>query len=280
MFGLDALAGGGALGMLPGANVLSLVTKGLEIIKDLIEQGNTKGADAVLGFLNDVLNETTAKDTGSAAEPQPFTPPQQNANGAPLNFEVSFTPPSGKPVSHGGLPIVDGSPAGDRRLTDAARDLMVGSEGSKDRALKPGSQEWTAIMWAMQGQENVRYDADTSRFFTQLSDGSKLDVCSLQDVQDVIEGQFGGYSRNEPYAPAAVGDYMKEKVGVAHRLPMTATVTLSIMYANRPPADGGQPGNVDDINSKIDELKRRLQEYEAARQVMQTTANVTMTVGR
>jgi hypothetical protein len=278
MLGLDALVGGGALGMLPGANVLSLVTKGLEIIKDLIEQGNTKGADAVLGFLNDVLNETTAKDAGSAAEPQPFTPPQQNANGAPANFEVSFTPPSGKPVSHGGLPSVDGSPAGDRMLTEAARGYVEGSESSKERALKPGSQEWTTVMWAMQGNESIQYNADTSRFFTQLSDGSKLDVCSLQDVQDVIE-KNGGYNRSEPYAAKAVGDFVTDRVGDAHRLPMTATVTLSIMYANRPPDAEGQTGNVDDINSKIDELKRRLQEYEAARQVMQT-ANITMTVGR
>jgi hypothetical protein len=276
MFGLDALTGGGALGMLPGANVISLVTKGLEIIKDLIEQGNTKGADAVLGFLNDVLKEATSKDAGNAAEPQPFTPPP---SAGPMNFEVSFAPPSGKPVSHGGLPTVDGSAAGDRMLSEAASGYIEGSEASRARAMKQGSPEWTAVMWAMQGQENVQYNADTSRFFVQLSDGSKLDVCSIDDVQSLIEKTSGGYNRNEPYAAAAVADFMKDKVGTAHRLPMTATVTLSIMYANRPPDKSSESANVDDINSKIEELKRRMQEYEAARQVMQS-ANITMTVGR
>ena len=280
MFGLDALTGGGALGMLPGANMLTLVTKGLELIKDLIDQGNNKGADAVLGFLNNVLNETAQKNTAGAAEPQPFTPPQlqSGGNGVP-GLAIQFAPPTASPLTHDRLPEVDGSPAGDRRLSEAARPYVTGRADCVERALTPGSKEWTTVMWALQQNESIRYDANTSRFYTQLSDTTKVDVCSIDDLQTLVD-QNGGYSRGNSSAWEAIGDFLKGKVEQAWKLPVTATVTFMISNAHRPPDAAPETGSIDEINSKIDELKRRIQEFEAARQLMAAGTNVTVTVGR
>jgi hypothetical protein len=278
MFGLDSVLGGGLGTMVPGANLLQIVSKGLEAIKDLIEQGNTKGADAILGFLNDVLAEGAQKEGAAAAEPQPFSEPQQQgAAGQPLNLQFSFAPPSGQPVSFGKLPEVDGSPAGDRALSNAASSRVTGSEGNKERALKPGSDEWTTVMWAMQSNEKVQYDADQQRFFTTLSDGSKLDLCSVYDVQDVV-GK-GGLDRNNGNSFGLVKDFMQNKLDEAWRRPMTATLTLNLMAAHPPSEGNDDSASMDSLNSQIDDLKRRLQDLEAARQVMASSSNITMTVG-
>jgi hypothetical protein len=267
---LDAITGSGALGMLPGGNVLMVISKGLDLIKDLIEQGNTKGADAVLKFLNDVVQES-GKDASSAAEPQPFTPPQ----GQGFNLEISFRPQSPL-VSHGGLPTVDGSARGDQMLSDAARPFVEGSDASKARALSPGSNEWTTVMWAMQQNPNVQYNADTQRFFTQSADGSKMDVCSLADAQSVIE-QNGGFDRGNPTGAAALGDFLKDKVGDAHSQPMTASIVMDLARSSFGGAE--DTATVDDLQRKIEELKKKLQVLEAAQQVMQpASANITVTV--
>lgn len=275
---LDAVTGGGGLmGMLPGANLLPIVAKGLELIKDLFEQGNTKGADAVLKFLNDVLKDMPS-GASTAAEPQPFTPPQTHE--ASNVFNMSFTlPASNQMVSHGGLPTVDGSPQGDQMITDAARPFVEGSDAAKSRALSQGSNEWLTVMWAMHQNPNIQYNADTQRFFTQMSDGSKMDVCSLQDLQSVIQ-QNGGYNRQNPVALPAVNSFLSQKIGEAKQTPLTATITLDLAKASRLTSGANEGPSIDDLTRQIEELKKKLQALEAAQQVMNSGASITVTIGR
>ncbi|MCX6627851.1 MAG: hypothetical protein NTW28_09510 [Candidatus Solibacter sp.] len=282
---LDGIAGGlSPMSMMPGGDVLAVVSKGLDLIKQLMDQNNTGGADAILKFLSDIVGNMP-KDASQAADPQPFTaPPQSGAHeGQTLSIDVNLQPSNAQITSHDVLPSVDGSAQGDQALSNSARPFVEGSESSKSRALAPGSNEWTAVLWAMQQNPNIRYDADAQRFFVQMSDGGKRDVCSLQDVNNVAS-QNGGFDRNHPTAAAAIGDFLKNSIS-SEKLPNSLSATISIDLADlaRSGSGSGAGANqggvsLDDLNAQIDELKKKLKMLEQANQVMHSGNAITVTV--
>jgi hypothetical protein len=260
---LDSITGGG-LGMLPGADMISLVAKGVEVLKGLFDKGDTKNAEAVLQFLNKALEGAASQGTPQAAEQQPFTPPQSQVTSAHIQITVS-APSSSEPDTHATLPTVDGSAQGDRNLSDQARPFVEGSDANKNRALTPGSNEWLTAMWAMQQNGNVRYNADTQRFFMQMKDGSKRDLCSLADAQSVIQNG-GGYDRNNPVAAGKLGDFLKDKVSDAQNAPVSTTLTIDLSEAVRSTSQSGV--TPDQLNAEIEKLRNKLLDYQHMLELM------------
>jgi hypothetical protein len=266
-----------------------VVSKGLDLIKQLMDQNNMGGADAILKFLNSVVQDMP-QGTAQAAEAQPFTQPQTSSDGGQdantININVTLGSSNAQMVSHPTLPTVDGSAAGDQALTNAASQYVEGSDASKSRALTQGSNEWTAVMWAMQQNPNIRYNADTQQFFVQMSDGSKHDVCSLQDATNVIN-QNGGFNRGNPTGAAALGDFLKNKTQTEQSsgdVWSQINVMVQDMFNNTAAGGAGQSQNqnqvnMDELNSLLDELKKKLAHLQAAQNVMQAGAtNITVTV--
>ena len=117
-------------------------------------------------------------------------------------------------------------------------------------------------MWAMQKNPNICYDADSQRFFTKMSDGSKRDVCSLQDAQNVIQ-QNGGFNRSNPVAGGPLGQFLSDKVGQSQDSPLSNSISIDLART----ASSGGP-SMDELNSKIDVLKKKLLAFEQAQQLM------------
>lgn len=138
----------------------------------------------------------------------------------------------------------------------------------------------TTVMWAMQKNPNISYDADSQRFFTKMSDGSKRDVCSLQDVQNVVQ-QNGGFNRSNPTAAGAVDGFLKDKVDQAQSAPLSSSISLDLARAARSSdrASGSEGPSVDGLNAKLDELKKKLFAFEQGHQLMNASAQgLTVTV--
>jgi hypothetical protein len=282
---LDAVSGGGLnpTSMIPGGELLSVVSKGLDLIKSLMDGNDMKGADKVLDMLSKMIENTGGAQGPAASEPEPFSTPQgqgaASADGQSLHIDIQMPQPA-QMVSHPVLPEVDGSAQGDQNLSHAARPFVEGSDAAKNRALNPGSNEWTTVMWAMQKNPNISYDADSQRFFTKMSDGSKRDVCSLQDLQNVVQ-QNGGFNRANPTAAGAVDGFLKDKVDQAQNAPFSTSVSLDLARAAGPSGSGsGSDGpSIDELNGKLDELKKKLLAFEQGHQLMNATAqHLTVTV--
>lgn len=158
------------------------------------------------------------------------------------------------PVSHPVLPIVDGSAAQDAQLTQAASQYVEGSAANKARALTTGSQEWYTVCRAMQQNPNVRYDADSKRFFELMSDGSKRDLGSLADAQKAAPGM----DRNNP--PDMSG-FLGQKTQEADDFPQSSNLMYRFAHA------AAQTGmSDDDINQYLDTLRPKLQDAERGMQ--------------
>ena len=64
---LDAIGGaGGGLGMIPGADILSVVSKGLDLIKGLLDGKDMQGADKALDILSKLMDSATSSQTSAA----------------------------------------------------------------------------------------------------------------------------------------------------------------------------------------------------------------------
>src|SRR5690242_5656255 len=96
MNSLDSLTRAGLAGSVPSADVLPLVNQGLESIRQLIAQGDTKGADTVLEFLNRLLRQRFSADATGTTTPEPFTLPHPYGIGPSLqDVQAAFAAPVG-----------------------------------------------------------------------------------------------------------------------------------------------------------------------------------------
>lgn len=281
MFGIDNLLGG-ALQAIPGANMAGIIGKGIELLKGLLESKDLKGAEDVVNLLSKFMQQKQEPGGTSPCEPQPFTPPpsqsQNLPDGSKIEIEVRISAPRGEAVPHEPLPFVDGSAQGDQNLSNQASKFMEGSDANKARALQPGSQEWTSVMWAMQSNPNVCYNADTQRFFAKTSDGGKMDLGSLKDVQSTIE-QNGGYNRGNPTAFPKVGELMNSKLQQAQSEPQVNSIvyriTTQASKATETSDNGDAAPEPTDVPSRkrdhrIAELEQQVRDYSAARIVMRS----------
>jgi hypothetical protein len=263
---------GGAMQAIPGANVLGLVMKGIELLKGLLESKDLKGAEDVVKLLSELMQKNNEPGGTSPAEAQPFTPPGgpfAMQEGAQIEVEVRISAPRGAAVPREALPLVDGSPQGDQMLNSKASPFIEGSDANKSRALQPNSKEWTAVMWAMQSNPNVHYNADTQRFFAKTSDGGKLDLGSLKDVQNTIE-QNGGYNRSNPTAMGFVGKQLSEKLATAQSEPVVSSVVYRITSqaakaSTHTSTHETEPSGRD---PRIDEFEARVRDCQAARALL------------
>jgi len=253
--------------LIPGGQILGVVGMGLELAKGLFDKGDMQGTQDMLKFLNEVVSKL-GQPGGQACEPLPFTNPQlpgmQNmVNAQTLNnpefmknarrsvditVDVQGGQVSNQPIHYGTLPTVDGSAAGDQQLSQAASARIDGNAGNKGRALTPGSQEWTTVMWAMQQNPNVRYNADTQQFTLKMTDGTDRQLCSLADAQKAA----GNADRGNPAGAAKLGDYLSQCSNAVQ-----------------------QSG---DLQNLVQELKKLLQQFEEAQQMMQkSTIDISIT---
>jgi hypothetical protein len=266
---LGGIAGAAMGGIMPEMGILSVVAKGLELAEGLLGKKDTQDVGKILDLLTKLVNQSGggAQASSAAADPQPFDNTLGNsqdggasaADSGGKNMQVNVTvnhdlghSTKASPVSHDLLPTVDGSAQGDQNLSNQASQYIEGSDANKSRALAPGSQEWTTVMWAMQQNPNVRYDADSKRFFEKMDDGSKRDLGSLDDAEKVIN-QNGGFNRNQPTAGGALGDHFNNQVGQADSHPQASS--LIEKFADTAAQAGMDP---DDINKKIAAMKHKL----------------------
>lgn len=288
---LDAVSGGmNPLGAIAGPELLSVVSKGLDLLKGLLDHNDVQGADKILDLLTKMMDNQAGAQPSGAAEPEPFSAPkggQGGEGGGGMKIEIQMPQPA-QMLSHSLLPEVDGSAQGDKNLSEAARPNVEGSSASVNRALSPGSNEWTTVMWAMQKNPNISYDADSQRFFTKMSDGSKRDVCSLQDAQNVVQ-QNGGFNRANPTAMGPLDQFLSGKVDQAQKAPLSSSISIDVERALGSSKSGGTGSSggagsgggasIDELNSKLDALKKKLQAFEQAQQLMNATASsMTVTV--
>lgn len=271
MFGIDNILGG-AMQAIPGANMMGLVMKGIELLKGLLESKDLKGAEDVVKLLGELMQKNHEPGGTSPAEAQPFTPPAgafAMQEGAQIEVEVRISAPRGAAVPHEALPLVDGSPQGDQMLNGKASPFIEGSEANKNRALQPNSQEWTAVMWAMVSNPNVHYNADTQRFFAKTSDGGKLDLGSLQDVQKTIE-QNGGYNRGNPTAMGFVAKQLSEKLAEAQSEPAVSSIVYRVTTQASKASAPASASEIDESgrDPRIAEFEARVRDYQAARTVL------------
>jgi len=266
---LGGIAGAAMGAVAPEMGILNVVAKGLELAEGLLGQKDIKDVSKILDMLSQLVNQMSggAQGTAAAADPQAFdNPPADNSGavaGSAIGNSLNVTVTDGTensahatPVSHPKLPEVDGSAQGDQNLSNAASPYVEGSDANKARALKPGSQEWTTVMWAMQQNPNVSYDADSKRFFEKMSDGSKRDLGSLDDAEKKVS-QSGGFDRNNPTAASALGDYFNQQIRQADDHPEASS--LIEKFAETAAKAGLDP---DDVNKKIADMKKKLMDAE------------------
>ena len=231
MLGLDKLAAPALSALIPGGG--PLISIGLELLKGLLGNKDLKGAEDVLKLLEDFMKKGAGADSvpnaqANPAQAQPFTLPTNLPPGTTVEIEVRTSKPSGKPIPHEPLPSVDGSPAGDQMLSQKASAFVEGSDANKARALKPGSQEWTAVMWAMQSNPNVHYNADTQRFFAKTEGGGKLDLGSLEDMKKAAGGNF---DRSNPVGMGKIGAELEKNLAGASSTPEVSSIIYRITTA-------------------------------------------------
>lgn len=274
---LEGILGGaaGVAGMIPGGQLLGVVAMGVELAKGLFDKGDMQGAQDALKFLNEVVSKLGQGGGGQAGEAMPFTNPMpgagihgmanantlenkefmKNARGS-IDITIDFNAGGGaggpQPINYGTLPMVDGSAAGDQQLSKAAAQRVDGDSGNRDRALKPGSDEWTTVMWAMQQNPAVRYNADTKEFTIKMSDGSDRQIATLAEAQSATGPS--GLNRNQPVGMAAIGNLLNQRIDDAKHASPSA-----------------------DIEKLMQELKKLLKQFEDAQQMMQkSTVDITV----
>jgi hypothetical protein len=267
---LGGILGGNPLGMIPGMQMIELVTKGIELMKGLFDKGDLQGTQKLLDFLNEVVNKEGKggpQQQPAPAEQQPYNSPRAwDENPGSVTIKLEYGNKNAQPVAHDKLPLVDGSPQGDQKLSQAARPFVDGSEAAKNRALTPGSNEWLTVMWAMQQNPNVRYDADSQRFTMKMSDGTSRDLGSLQEAQERIGPQGMNRGTNEGFNK--MGDFLNEKVNQAKASPATAEITITVSQAansaNKAAAADGKEHSPEDVKKQMDTLRNKLKEFEDA----------------
>jgi hypothetical protein len=235
-----------------------LLPIGLDQIKTYLAKGNVAAAEGTVQLLRQSLgNPATA---WMPADPTPFTSPQFQPGMAP-GWNPAYAGAAGMPVSHPALESLVGSNLsiyGGQPLAQALNNFIDGSPQAKGRVLTGGTPESDTVLAALKQDSRLFYNADSQRFFVHMPDGSKRDVCSLADARKALaqnSSTAGGSS--------TFGDYLKAKIDEAVKLPTTASVCeqLAELY----PRGGGDP---EELNQKLDEIKKKLQQYEQVKRLM------------
>jgi hypothetical protein len=239
----------------PQANLLPI---GLDQIKSYLAKGNMTGAESVMQQLRQSLgNPATA---WMPADPTPFTSPQLPVSMTP-GWNPVYAGAAAQPFARPSLDVMTGPSTGilgGQTPVAAMGSLIEGCPETKGRAMTPGTAEHDTVLAALRQNNHLFYDADSQRFFARMPDGSKRDVCSLGDARKArAEESFaaGGFPK--------FGEYLKAKVEESSKLPTSAAICndLSELYLR-----GG--GNPDELNPKLDEIKKQMQEYERTKRLM------------
>jgi hypothetical protein len=269
---LDAIAG--AAGLVPGGQMLGLVSMGIELAKGLFDKGDVQGTQDMLKFLNEVVSKMSqpmGQATGQISEPLPFTSPADRGGpSAASNYrttqviDITIEMPRQQmggiqePQKYGLLPEVDGSPAGDKRFTDLMSARVDGNSANTSRTLTPGSAEWLTVGWAMQQNDAVRYNADTKEFSIRLPDGTNKPICTLAEAQSHAGPR--GLDRNHPEGARLMGDFLNKRVNETINQPE------NLLNA------GGA-----DLQQLMQELRKLLQQFEDAQKMMRSsTVDITI----
>ena len=257
-------------GLIPGAG--PLISIGLELLKGLLGNKDLKGAEDVLGLLENFMKkgggaETAPNAQANPAQAQPFTLPPNLPPGTTVEIEVRTAKPNGKPIPHEKLPEVDGSPAGDQMLSQKASQFVEGSEANKAKALQPGSNDWTTIMWAMQSNPNVHYNADTQRFFAKTEGGGKMDLGSLEEMKAATGGNFDRYN---PVGMGKIKEALDSKMAGASSTPEVSSIIYRITTAAAKSDDTEATSNEPKKygNPKIDKFAADLKAAQEAQDLM------------
>jgi hypothetical protein len=268
---LDKLAGlGGVMGMVPGANMLGLVFKGLELMKGLLESKDLKGAEQVLNMLSKFMKEAGPQEGTTPGEAQAATLPQMPP-GTTMEIEMRISSPgSGKAVPREAMRETDGTPAGDQRYTEQMGQFMEGSAANKGR-VQPGTEEWKTVAGAMYSNPNVHYNADTQRFFAKTEGGGKVDLGSLQEMKKFMDDN-GGYDRNNPTVLGKVGAMIADKLQQAQESPAVSTIIYRVttQAAKGAEAEGQVEAPSEEQDKRIAEFKAKLDAYREAAMLMQS----------
>lgn len=126
------------------------------------------------------------------------------------------------PVHYGKAPMV-GNDSQWPGFSDAVKGRMTGSESAKN-ALFDGTNPWaknddktverTAVGWAMQQDDRLRYDTDRKQLYITNTDGSTRDVASIGEVMEKIAAN-GGANQNNGKGFQAVGGFLQNRVAEA-----------------------------------------------------------------
>jgi len=162
---------------------------------------------------------------GSAVpqRPLPFS-------GANININISINPLGALQQPTGGGPLQSfgkvpevGSESQWKGFADAANSRITGSDAAKKGVEFDGTNPWSkggdktdmaAVGWALQKNDNLRYNADSKQFYVTNADGSTRNVASLDEVKQQITNA-GGASSSNGAAYNAVGAFLDGRVGNA-----------------------------------------------------------------
>lgn len=203
----------------PMAGPLAALVKGIA--------GSQKGLDNIKGSLGQLLQGQFAKASGGAAQGQPASRPQPFSPTV-INIQIVMNPvanmqqgPSaaGPLQSFGKVPEV-GSESQWPSFANAVNSRITGSDKSFNMT---GVNPWggggdktdmAAVAWAMQKNDNVKFDSDSKQFYVTNADGSTKNVASLDEVKGQI-AKAGGANQSNGAAYNAVGSFINSRVNNA-----------------------------------------------------------------
>ncbi len=220
-----------------------------DLVKKLIEELMSKHDNASMKTVQDLAQQQQNAPAPSdvAPCPQPFSQDASNgasgsASGSGSGAGVHSNPSATfgiliiqqrdntvQPREGGKLSDWDGTTGGWQKMADQAKSGLTGSPDAQQRILNGGKDPWNtadgnrderiSVLWAMQQNPNVRYDADKKEFFTKGADGSQTKVADLAEVEKMVTDN-GGFDQNNATALHKVGDLLNGKISTA---PSTST---------------------------------------------------------
>jgi hypothetical protein len=179
-----------------------------------------------LGNLLQGLQGLFSKAAGTPAsavsqQPLPFSEGNISINITLNPLGALQQPAGGGPLqSFSKVPEVGGDSQW-KGFADAANSRITGSDANRKAHLFDGTNPWSkggdksdmaAVGWALQKNDNLRFDADSKQFYVTNADGSTKNVASLDEVKGQI-AKAGGANPNNGAAYNAVGAFLDGRAG-------------------------------------------------------------------